>query len=479
LLQERRKALHERTAQAIEALYPSRLEEHYGELAHHYTRSGNTQKAVEYLQLAGQQAVQRSANAEAISHLTAALELLKTLPDTPERTRQELLLQITLGPVLMAIKGNAAPEVERAYTRARDLCQQLGETPQLFPVLWGLWYVYFLRAEYQTAHGLAEQLLSVARRIQDRTLLLEAHYTLGATFFVLGEWVQAREHLEQSLALYDSQQHHSLAFMYGEQDPGVICQADIACLLWFLGYPDQALQKSHQALTLAQELSHPFSLAFALAFAALLHQYRREGRAVQERAEAAITLATEQGFPVWMAGGIFLRGWALAEQGQREEGMAQMRQGLAASRAIGVGLGRPHYLAQLAETYGKVGQAEEGLTLLAEGLALVDKTGERTDEAELYRLKGELTLAQSSIQSLASSVQKETEDCFRKAIEIARQQQAKSLELRAAMSLSRLWQQQGKKAEARQMLAEIYGWFTEGFDTKDLQEAKALLEGLA
>jgi class 3 adenylate cyclase/predicted ATPase len=477
VLHERRRALHERTAQAIETLYSANLDDHYSELAYHYTRSGNTPKAVEYLQLAGHQAVQQSANAEAISHLTTALELLKTLPDTPERTRQELLLQITLGPVLMATKGAAAPEVERAYTRARDLCQQLGETPQLFPVLWGLWYFYFVRAEYRTAQELAEQLLTLARRVQDRTLLLEAYYTLGATLYTLGEWTQAREHLEQSLALYDPQQYHSLAFMYGEQDPGVICQADIACILWFLGYPDQALQKSHQALTLAQELSHPYSLAFALSFAGTLHQYRREGRAAQERAEATITLATEQGFPIWIGSGISLRGWALAEQGQREEGMAQMHQGLAASRATGAELGRSQYLALLAEVYGKAGQAEEGLAALAEALAVVDKNGERFYEAELYRLKGELTL-QTSVQSREPRV-KEAEACFHQAIDIARRQQTKSLELRAVMSLARLWQQQGKKDEARQMLAEIYGWFTEGFDTADLKDAEALLEKLS
>ena len=498
VLHERRKALHERTAQAIEALYPERLEDHYSDLAHHYSRSGDTQKAVEYLQLAGQQAVQRSAHAEAISHLTTALESLTALPDTPERLRQELLLQITLGPVLMATRGPAAPEVERAYTRARELCQQLGETPQLFSVLWGLWYLYFVRAEHQTARELAEQCLSLARRVQDRALLLEAHYTLGKTLCALGEWAQAREHLEQSLALYDPRQHHALAFLYGGQDPGVICRADLGCVLWVLGYPDQALQKSQRALALAQELSHPLSLAFPLVFAAILHQYRREGHITQERAEAAITLATEHGFPNWLAMGTILRGWVLAEQGQQDEGMAQMHQGLAAYRAMGAELGRSYYLALLAEAQSKLGQPQEGLTVLAEARAIVDKTGERWWEAELYRLKGELSLqarpggakqGQSKGQGPKSkgdtppsafrTVPSEAEACFWQAIEIARQQQAKSFELRAAMSLSRLWQQQGKTAEAHQLLSAIYGWFTEGFDTKDLQEAKALLDELA
>jgi predicted ATPase len=460
-------------------LFQARLEDHYSDLAHHYSRSGNTQKAVDYLQLAGQQALQRSAHVEAVSHLTTALELLQTRPDTPTRARQELLLQITLGPALMAIKGYAAPDVEQAYTRARDLCQQMQDTPQLFQALWGLWYFYFARAEHKTAHELAEQLLTLAQSVQDPTLLLEAHYTLGATLLTLGEMTQARRSLEQSSALYDPRQHHSLAFIYGEQDPGVICQADIAWILWFLGYPDQALQKSYQALTLARELSHPHSLVFALCWAATLRQYRREGQVAQERAEAVMTLSTEQGFPFWLVSGTVLQGWALAQQGQGEEGIAQIRQGLAVYRATGGELGQPYRLALLAEAYGTVGQAEEGLGVLTEALATVDRTGERYYEAELYRLKGELTLAQPEVQSLKSQVEEEAEVCFQQAIEVAQRQQAKSLELRAMVSLARLWQSQGKLHEAHSMLSKIYNWFTEGFDTKDLQEAKALVEELS
>ncbi len=257
----------------------------------------------------------------------------------------------------------------------------------------------------------------------------------------------------------------------------MICRTDVNLALWSLGYPDQALRRSHEALTLAQELSHPFSLAIALCFAAELHQYRREGRATQERAEAAITLCTEQGFALWLATGTILRGWALAEQRQGEEGIAQIRQGLVAYRAMGSELARPQFLALLAEAYGKASQPEEGLSVLAEALAVVNKTGERFCEAELYRLKGQLTL-QSQVESHKSKVE-EAEACFHKAIDIARRQQAKSLELRAVVSLSRLWQQQGKQEEARKLLSEIYNWFTEGFDTKDLQEAKALLAALS
>jgi predicted ATPase len=258
-----------------------------------------------------------------------------------------------------------------------------------------------------------------------------------------------------------------------------------ALVLWFLGHLDQAVKRVQEGLTLAQELSNPPSLAFARACAAWLHQFRREGQLTQEWAEALLALSTEQGFSDWLAMGTMLRGWALAEQGQPEEGITQLGQGLAAYRATGAEVYRPYWLALLAEAYGKVGQTEEGLTVLAEALAAAHKTGGRHHEAELYRLKGELSLQSRQVEGRSqtsqgkSEVEKEAEECFGQAIEIARRQSAKSFELRAVLSLSRLWQRQGKKDEARQMLAEIYGWFTEGFDTPDLQEAKALLTELS
>jgi class 3 adenylate cyclase/predicted ATPase len=391
VLQDRRKALHEQTAKAIEELYSVNLEDHYSELAHHYSRSSNTQKAVEYLQLAGQQAVQRSANAEAISHLTTALELLKSLPDTRERTQQELTLQLALGVPLAATKGYATSEVERAYTRARELCQQIGETPQLFLALEGLWQWYQVRGEYLTARELGEQLLNLAQSAQDPALFLAAHRALGEALFMLGELAPARAHLEQGISLYDPQQHRTLAFRYGV-DPGVMCLNFATWVLWLLGYVDQALKKSHEAFALAQQLSHPPSLVAALAFAAELHQCCREVQVVQERAEAALMLSTEQGFAYWLAWFTPFRGWTLAEHGQGEEGIAQIRQGMAALRTAGADINRTYFLALLAEAYGKMGQPEEGLNALAEALAQVDKTGERNYEAELYRLKGQLTL---------------------------------------------------------------------------------------
>ncbi|MBI3796865.1 MAG: AAA family ATPase [Deltaproteobacteria bacterium] len=451
VLHERRKALHERTAQAMEALYRATLDEHYSDLAHHYTRSGNTEKAVEYLHLAGQQAVQRSANEEAITHLTTALELLTTLPDTRERSQQEFALQITLGAPLIATKGFAAPEVGKAYTRARELCQQVGEPSQLFPVLHGLWSFYVTGGELKAARELGEQLLSFAQRSQDSTLLLEAHRALGETFFWPGELVAAREYTEQGIALYDSRQHRSLAFLYAE-DPGVVCRVFAAYVLWLLGYPNQGLKRSYEALTLARGLSHPHSLAVALGSVAWLHQFRREGQLTQQQAEATVALSAEQGFPFWLAFGTTMQGWALIEQGRIEEGITQICQGMTASQATGAELLRAFFLALLAEAYGKAGQAEEGLATLAEALTVVDKSGERFYEAELYRLKGTLTLKQSGVRSPRSEVPNT-------------QSPTPSPQAEA-------------EAEA-QMLAEVYNWFTEGFDTKDLQEAKALLTELS
>src|SRR5262249_22782632 len=347
------------------------------------------------------------------------------------------------------------PEVRATYTRARELCQQVGETRQLFPVLLGLRTFHHVRGEFRTARELGEQLLGLAQKEQDPALLVLAYRALGSTLFNLGEFGAAQEHLAQGLTLYDAQRHHSHEFLYGIE-PGVFGLIYAAFVLWHLGYPDQALQQSKAACTLAHERSYPYSLAAARVYAALSHQLRRDRPLTQEWAEAGIILAREQGLPAYLGQGPVLQGWALAEQGQSEEGRSQNRQGLVTYPAVGSGIYHSYYLAVLAEAYGKAGQAEDGLAALSEELTVVDQTGERFYEAELYRLKGELTLKQSSVQGLASNVQKEVEECFWKAIEIARRQQAKSLELRAVMNLSRLWQWQGKKKKAHEMLAEVY-----------------------
>jgi predicted ATPase len=300
---------------------------------------------------------------------------------------------------------------------------------------------------------------------------------MGAALFSLSDFVQARRHLEQSAALYDPQEPQATILLYG-YNLGIACLARLAVVLWFLGYPDQAVQKSEAALAHARDHTHPFSLAFALSFASECYRLRRDARATQAQAEATIALSTVHGFSLWEAGASIYRGWVLAEQGQTEEGIGQLQHGIAAWQAAGAAIGMPALLAQLAEAYGHAGRVEKGLAVLNRALETVQQTGEAWWEAELYRLQRELTLSQSSVQSTVFRV-REAEGCFLKAIQITQKQQAKSLELRAVMSLSRLWRQHGKQDEARQLLTEIYSWFTEGFATKDLQEAKALLAELA
>jgi len=309
LLTSTRQRYHAQLAQALEAR-PEMVETQPELLAHHYTEAGLAEQAIPHWQRAGERAVQRSAHPEAVTHLTRGLEVLKTLPDTPQRLQHELDLQTTLGPALMATRGNAAPEVGHAYARARELCQQVGETPQLFLALFGLWRFYFVRAEFQAAREVGEQLIGLAQRQRDPALILEAHRALGTTLYFPGELTSARVHLEQGIALYHLQQHRSHAFLYG-RDPGMDCQIYLAWMLWTLGYPDQALAAMRLALTLVEEVSHPFSLATALFAAAYLSQFCRQVQAVSAQAEAVMTLATEHGFPQWLAGGTFLRGWAL------------------------------------------------------------------------------------------------------------------------------------------------------------------------
>jgi len=322
------------------------------------------------------------------------------------------------------------------------------------------------------AHALGEQLLSLAQQAQNSGMLVAAHGALGASLFYLGTVASAHTHFTQGITLYDPQQHRDAVFLYGD-DAGVHCHTYAAWVLWYLGYPDQGLTQIDEALTLAQQVAHPFSLGFALCFAAVLHLFCREVRLTQERAAALISLAQEQGFPYWMAGGSIYHGWALAQQGQGKEGIEQMHQGMMAWRAAGAELGRSAILTFLAEAYGTMEQPEAGLTVLAEALVHVEHTGERFYEAGIHRLKGALLLQQSSDNAA------EAETCFHHAIHIAQNQSAKSWELRAATSLARLWQQQGKRQEAHDLLAPVYNWFTEGFGTADLQSAKALLDELA
>ena len=467
LVRRVRQHYHTRIAHVLEAQFPQIVETQPELLAYHYTEAGLTAPAIPYWQRAGRRAYECSAYVEAISYLTRGLELLQTEPDTPERLQQEMRLQSTLGVAYTAAKGYAAPEVEGAYSRARALCQQVGDTQQLFLVLIGLWNFSFVRGASQTACDLGEQLLTLAESTNDRVRRLRAHGALGESLLHIGHLRPARAHLEQGIALSDPQQRRS----YAVHTPTVACLAYAAWALWHLGYPAQALQRMADARTLAEALFHPLSSALALHFSATLHQFRREPQVAQGWAEAAMTLAREQRLPFWDGSATILGSWALAAQGRSEEGLAQLHQGLRTFRATGAQLQQPSWLALLAEVHGWAGQAAQGLEAVAEALAIMGTTGERYYAAEVYRLQGELLWQAGSAPQVA-------ETSVLHALTVARQEEAKSWELRAATSLARLWQHQGKRAAAYELLAPIYGWFTEGFDTADLQEAKALLEAL-
>jgi predicted ATPase len=496
LLRSTRQQYHQQIAQVLAERFAEAIDTEPELLAYHYTEAGRAAQAVPYWLRAGQDAIERSANVEAISHLSKGLEVLKTLPASPERVQHELALYLTLGPPLLTIKGQESPEVADVYNRALALCQQVGDSRQRFSALRGLASFYNAQGRLQTSRELTEQSLALAQDVRDPELLHGAYVMLGSILVCLGELVAARTHLEQGLALR-SQRPHRAVFLARGSDSEVVGATWLAWTLWMLGYPDQALAESRKALHLAEALSHSYSLAFAHFFAALLHLCRRDPQSVHQHLDAAMALSEEHGFVRWLAGGRMVRGWALAEQGAAAEGIGQLKEGLAAWRAMGGELALPHYLSMLAEAYGKAGQAGDGLRAVAEAQALMRKNAEHRFEAELWRLQGELLWQQASPGESGEIIPVDTamtaevewqgatqvlplpdaaEHCFSQALQVAHSQQAKTLELRAATSLACLWQAQRKRVEAHQMLAEVYGWFKEGFDTPDLREAKACLD---
>ncbi len=460
--------LHEMVGNTLERLYAGQTDAIAVQLARHFRAAELETKAVFYLSQAGKRAMRLSANEEAVAHFTEAVTLLKSCPESAERTERELDLQTSLGPALIAIKGYAAPEVEKAYIRARELCLQVGKTSQIYPVLVGLWLHYFVRAELPKALEIGQQLLDLAPSEENPAVLLQAHRTLCCTLCSMGEFESSLKHSNQGISLYRSRHQRfsdTLAYVH---DPGAVYLAYSAIALWCLGFPDQSLKRSHEALELVRELDHPFSEAFVLGMASFLHHYRREEQIVQVRAESALKIATEKGFSQWLAAGVIMRGWALTHQGQGTEAITPMRQALDGWRGSGAKLVVPYYLLLLAEAYAAVGDAKAGLTTVKEALKAAQSSGECWFEAEMYRLQGEFLLKQDGAEA-------EIEGCFNKAFDVASHQKAKSLELRIAMSLSRLRQRQGRQAEAVEMLSETYEWFTEGFDTPDLRDARALL----
>jgi len=465
----RRMQLHRRIGACLEAGYGAQAGDIVAQLVIHFERGGEVEQAVRYLQQAADHATRRNAHHEAVAALTKGLALLATLPDSPARAQHELTLRLLLGPRLMAAKGYAVPEVGESYTRAHLLCQQVGEPRQRCQALQGLSRFHLLHAQLRLAGKLSQQFFHLASHQHDRPLVQEGYMDLGLIAFYWGDPVTARAHLEQSLCLSDTPQPSTILFPHGYMSE-VRHGFYGAMVLWLLGYADQARQWRQEGLARAQQGEQTPNLASAQLFAAILSQHRRDVAATQAYAEATIVLATAQGFKHRAAQGRIMRGWALAMQGDTATGMAHIQQGLGAVQSIGQKLYYPYHLTLLAEAYGQVGQPEAGLTCLAEALTLVEATEERWWEAEVYRLKGELLL-RLPLPDIPQATA-----CLHQALDVARRQQARALELRAALSLGRLWQQQGKRDQARPLLTEVYSWFTEGFETPDLQEARMWLE---
>ncbi len=468
LSRQMRQDYHARIAEALEHLFPDLVALQPELAAHHYTEAGLMVEAIPFWQQAGQRAIDRSANMEAIAHLSKGLDLLEQMPPSPERIQQELTLQLALGAPLLMTKGHSAPEVKSAYARAHALCRQAGESPRLFSVMMGLWRFYYARTELRTALELSEQCYTLAEDLADSVFLHESHLAIGSTLFILGDYTAARRHLEQGLALYDREQSRARGFSSGN-DPGVVCLTRLAWSLWMLGYPDQALARMDEALALAESLAHPYSMGLALQFGAVLHQFRREAEQVQIKAEATLELAEAQGFVYWLGGAKCMRGWARAALGEVEAGIAELREGLSSWLEMGATLGQTHLFLRLAEAYHQGGQLQASLGVVDDTIKMVDDTEECHYESELYRFKGELLHQLSPFHP-------EAEPALLRALDLARSRLAKSLELRAAMSLCRYWRAQGKPTEAERILTPVFNWFTEGFETPDLRQAKALLE---
>jgi predicted ATPase/DNA-binding SARP family transcriptional activator len=477
--------LHEAVGNTLEALHQDQMEAMAttaaaaaaaGQLAWHYQEAGIAEKAIHYLHQAGKRAVDLSAYQEGTAHLTRGLKMLLELPDPDtedqrrERAEQELALQLALGRAWTGLRYNH-PEREKAYSRARELALQMGKTSHLCLVLGRLSILHFMRSEHQRALELAEEVLSLAQSVKDPLHVALGHRHLGLVLFSLGEFTRARNHLEHMISFYNPQQHHRSLVALRGSDAGTSALAYQACCLWCLGYPEQALRKSREALALARQMGHPFSLADALWYAGcLFNEMQRDAKALQAHAEELRRLAQEK-VPSWKGAGILGRGVALVMLEQVQQGMAQIREGIAAYQSGGILSYLPERLCFLAEAQARSGHPEEGLITVAEALTVVEETGERLWEAELHRLQGKLRLSQGDDAAAGAS--------FHKAIEVAQRQSAKSWELRATTSLARLWQNQGKQEEAREILAGICGWFTEGFATADLIEAKALLGQLS
>jgi predicted ATPase len=429
LPEARRVQLHRLIAERGEEVYGERAVDISGELAMHFERGREYKRAVHYLKQGAENAIHRFAYQEAVELARRGIALIEKLPKTPESANDALCLHLTLGVPLIATEGYASPNVGEVYMKARELYEQLGDTPDVAEVLWGLWTFHTLSAELDTARNIAEEFLRLAERLPYPGLAMRGHWALEITFTHRGNFELAMEHFEKALALYDPAQHRDDSFLYA-LNPGVAMPCFASWALWFLGFPEQSQERIEEALSLARELSEPHGLAHALLFATVLYQMRRDHRMTQHYAEAALEISQAHSLVLYHAMAIVVQGWTFTEQGRVREGIDRMREGLAALDATGTLLVRPHFLALLAEALAKVNQNEEALSLVDEAIATVNNTGERYYEAELYRLRGELLLSQRDHAG--------AEQSFKQSLAIAESQKAKSWQLRTSTSLMRL-----------------------------------------
>ena len=471
----RRQALHRAIAQALERIDLDTRRAAPELLAHHWTESGNTAAAIPYWHRAGQRALERCANVEAIGHFTRGIELLDKLPETDERIQRKLAMQIALGAPLIATKGYAAPEVRESFHRARELCDRLGDTPELFRVLWGLAAYYLIRADLPTARELVQRCLEQAERKNDEDQLLEAHTWVGAVSFYMAEFGAAQQHFDAALAIYDRERHHMHALEYG-LDPAILCMVHVTWMRWLGGRSEQALVNEAATLALARQLAHPLSIAHALNFTAVHRLYRREPSETQRCVDEEIAISTEHQFPHYVAYGTILGGWARAAQGDVAGGIVQIQRGLAARRATGAELARPLFLTLLAEAHCADGNPDAAIAALKEAQAVIVRTKERWWEPQVHRLLGELLVDVASTDDTQAMLE-EARVLFRRALEVARNHSSKALELRAAISLLRLAQRQGSTglAEERERLVRTLGELGEEADSVDAREATRLL----
>jgi tetratricopeptide (TPR) repeat protein len=476
LLRRARQQHHARIAQVLEERFPERVASDAEEMARHCERGDLAEKAISHYQRAAERAAERSAHAEAIGHLTRAIELVQRLPEGPERDQREVSLQVALGAPLVASTGFGGPDVEPAFARARILCEHLREGPQLADALSGLVTFYLARGQIEDAFGLAEKQLRLAERLQEPEHLVDAHGMIAAAHYFRGEPGKAQQNFDRANELYAPAAHRSLLSVRGDR-PGVVWRQWSAWALWVRGYPDRSLEASREAITLARDAEHPFSLAYALAWASVVHFMRREREPAREPAEEAITIAQKQGFPLQLGVARLARIWATTSREQPEgaidDALVEVQEVLAQLGAIGTQAAVPQILGGIADIYAEFERPQQAAGYVEAGLALSENTGQPYWNADLYRLKGEVALHREG------GGDEEAESLFRRAVEIAASQEAKSLELRAATSLARLWHRQGRQREARDLLQPVCDWFTEGLDTQDLKDARALLEELA